>query len=86
MGSIGFNWVQLGSLGLILADVGDLAYRVSNLKNESNTQTDRQTDRGFLGCIEIQSDLITRRGTRGILLNRPGVDRAVLQTPLSYIH
>ena len=34
---IGFNWVwaYLGSLGLILVDLGDLGYRVLNLENES---------------------------------------------------
>ena len=50
--NIGFTWVYLGSLGLILVDVGHLGYRALNLENEQHTNT------GFLGCFDILSDLI----------------------------
>ena len=40
----GFTWVSLGSLSLIVVDVGDLEYRVLNLKNESNKQTHKHTE------------------------------------------
>ena len=71
LGSLGFPWVQLGLLGftwvhfglllfigLFLVDVGDLGCMVLNLENESNVHTHKHTDRGFLGCLEILSDLI----------------------------
>ena len=40
---IGFIWVHLGALELILVDVGDLGYRVLNLENESNIHTHTQS-------------------------------------------
>ena len=58
MGSLRFTWVSFGSHGLILIDVGDLGCRLMNLENESNTHTNTQTDRAFLGCLEILLDLI----------------------------
>ena len=39
----GFTWVYLGSLGLLLVDLGDLGYRVLNLEKETNTQTNKHT-------------------------------------------
>ena len=65
MGSLGFTWVHLSSLGLILVDMGDFGCRVLNLKNES---THIHTYRGFLGCLEILSDLINNKPFCNIIL------------------
>ena len=36
MGSLGFTWVYLGSLVLILVDLGDFGHRVENLEIQIN--------------------------------------------------
>ena len=46
----------MSSLGLILVDLRDFGYRVENLE----LTVHGRTDRGFLGCLEILSDVITR--------------------------
>ena len=45
----GFTWVFLGSLGLILIDLGDFGYRVLNLEMATNTQRIPRMSRDPMG-------------------------------------
>ena len=46
---IGFTWVHLDSLGLILVDLGDFGYRVLNLENPTNKQRISRMSRDPIG-------------------------------------
>ena len=59
-----------------------------NLENESNIQTYKHTYRGFLGCLEILSDLIIRfviKTIRFFYVIKPSIDRITVIVHCQYL-
>ena len=76
---IGFTWVHLGSLGfcwvhLGLRELQDMRRQGGEFGIRVNLLTNLLTDRGFLGFLEILSDLITLGEGSNPLY--PGIERS----------